>query len=103
MLLIERFPDMRTIVAVFLLLALWLAPAMAQQPKDDDRIYDQVRLRLVNHPDVKGGAIEVKVTDGVVTLIGKVRTDKGRQKAESLAHKVKGVKKVINEIQVTNL
>ncbi|MBL8175548.1 MAG: BON domain-containing protein [Bryobacterales bacterium] len=69
----------------------------------DDRIYDQVRLKLVNHPDVKGGAIEVKVADGVVTLQGKVRTEKGRQKAESLTQKVKGVKKVVNEIQVTNL
>lgn len=94
---------MRTIAAVFLFLALLLSSATAQQPNADDRIYDQVRLKLVNHPDVKGGAIEVKVIDGVVTLQGKVRTEKGRQKAESLTHKVKGVKKVVNEIQVTNL
>jgi osmotically-inducible protein OsmY len=57
----------------------------------------------VNHPDVKGGAIEVVVHDGVVTLQGKVRTEKGRQKAESLTSKVKGVKKVVNELRVTNL
>lgn len=94
---------MRTIAAVILFLALLLSAAAAQQGNADDRIYDQVRLKLVNHPDVKGGAIEVKVEDGVVTLQGKVRTEKGRQKAEDLTHKVKGVKKVVNEIQVTNL
>jgi hyperosmotically inducible periplasmic protein len=93
---------MRTIAALFLFLVL-LLPLMAQQGNTDDRIYDEVRLKLVNHPDVKGGSIEVIVQDGVVTLQGKVRTEKGRQKAESLAHKVKGVKKVVNHIQVTNV
>ena len=94
---------MRHIAAVILLFALLLPGSFAQQAKVDDRIYDEVRLKLVNHPDVKGGAIEVKVADGVVTLQGKVRSDKAKHKAESLTHKVKGVKKVVNEIQVTNL
>lgn len=73
----------------------------AQSSKDDDRIYDQVRLKLASHPDVKGGAIEVTVSDGVVTLQGAVRTQKGRNKAEGLTGKVKGVKKVINQLRVT--
>ncbi len=74
---------------------------MAQSNPDDDRIYDQVRMRLANHPDVKGGAIEVIVKEGVVTLQGKVRTDKAKNKADGAAMKVKGVKKVINQLQVT--
>ena len=73
----------------------------AQGNSDDDRIYDQVRLKLANHPDIKGGAIEVKVESGTVTLQGKVRTDKARSKAEGITGKVKGVKKVINELQVS--
>jgi osmotically-inducible protein OsmY len=77
------------------------AGTLAAQSKDDDRIYDQVRMRLANHPDVKGGAIEVVVKEGVVTLQGKVRTDKAKSKADGAAMKVKGVKKVINELQVT--
>jgi osmotically-inducible protein OsmY len=81
-------------------LLLMAGAGFAQDAKNDDRIYDLVRLRLASHPDVKGGAIEVKVEDGVVTLIGKVRTQKGRQKAEGVAGKVKGVKKVINQLQV---
>jgi osmotically-inducible protein OsmY len=84
----------------FLCLLLLSALSLPAQNKNDDRIYDQVRLKLANHPDVKGGAIEVKVIDGVVTLAGKVRTDRARSKAQSLAGKVKGVKKVINELQV---
>jgi osmotically-inducible protein OsmY len=90
------------IVATALILSFLLGGLVfAQSNKDDDRIYDQVRLRLASNPDVKGGAIEVKVDDGVVTLIGKVRTEKARTKAESLAGKVKGVKKVINQLTVS--
>ena len=50
-----------------------------------------LRLKLANNPDVKGGAIEVDVKDGVVTLHGKVRTDRAKHKAETVAGKVKGV------------
>mgnify|MGYP001557144298 CR=1 FL=1 len=66
----------------------------------DNRIYDQVRMRLANDPDVKGGALEVAVKDGIVTIHGRVDTDKGKKKAEKLAKKVKGVKSVDNEITV---
>ncbi len=74
--------------------------ACAQQANPDDEIYDQVRRRLANDPDVKGGAIEVEVREGVVTLRGKVREEKHRLKAERITRKVKGVKKVINELRV---
>lgn len=96
---------MRVAPGLLLFGLIWLllppVSAPAQTSRDDDRIYDQVRLRLASHPDVKGGAIEVQVKDGVVTLRGKVRTEKAREKAESVAGKVKGVKKVINELQVS--
>ncbi len=91
------------IVAKLLIFFLLISAGAALEPRDssDDRIYDQVRIRLANHPDVKGAAIEVAVEDGVVTLQGKVRTEKARQKAEGVAGKVKGVKKVINQLLVT--
>lgn len=75
------------------------APASAQKTAQDDEIYDQVRRRLANDRDVKGGGIEVEVTDGVVTLRGKVREEKLKARAERITLKVKGVKKVINELQ----
>jgi osmotically-inducible protein OsmY len=78
------------------LLAVWLAG-----PPSDDEIYDKVRITLANDKDVKGGAIEVKVTQGVVELSGTVRLEKQRTKAEKAAKKVKGVQKVINNLKVS--
>jgi len=89
---------MRTLVAVFLLAV--LAGACLAQTVSDDQIYDDVRLRLAGDRDVKGGALEVIVEQGVVTLRGKVRTEKIKEKAARLTRKVKGVKKVVNELQI---
>ena len=66
----------------------------------DDRISDQVRMKLATDPDVKGGALDVTVKDGVVVIKGRVDTDKGKSKATHLAKKVKGVKDVDNELLV---
>lgn len=66
----------------------------------DDRIVDQVKVKLTHDTTVRGGALEVSVTDGVVTLRGRVKQAKQKSKAESLTRKVKGVKSVVNEIRV---
>jgi osmotically-inducible protein OsmY len=71
-----------------------------QASSTDDRIFDQVRMKLATDPDVKGGALDVTVHEGVVTIKGRVDTDKGKSKATKLAKKVKGVKQVDNELQV---
>jgi osmotically-inducible protein OsmY len=88
--------------STFLLAFIPLAglPVLARQSSEDDRIYDQVRLRLVRDPDVKGGAFEVDVKDGVVTIKGVVKKESARQKVEKLAKKVKGVKSVVNHVEV---
>lgn len=83
--------------ALFFLL---LVPAFADQKKDDE-IYDNVRRRLAGDPDVKGGALEVDVKDGVVTIKGVVRTDRAKTKADKVAARVKGVTKVVNELKVS--
>ncbi len=66
----------------------------------DGSIEDHVRLKLVNDPDVRGGGFQVAVKDGVVTIKGKVEKEKFRQKAENLTKKVKGVKQVVNQVEV---
>jgi len=66
----------------------------------DDQIYDQVKRKLANDPTVKGGALEVDVKDGVVTIKGSVDYEKQKVKAERLAKKVSGVKQVKNELAV---
>jgi osmotically-inducible protein OsmY len=84
-----------------LVVLLGLAPVFAQKAaKGDGEIHDQVLIKLAGDQDVKGTGIDVEVQDGVVTLKGKVETDKVRSKAEKIARKVKGVKSVNNELAV---
>ena len=91
---------MKHLVAVLLLASgVWTQAALADQ-KADDRIYDQVRMKLTTDADVKGGGVDVSVKDGVVTLKGRVDTDKGRTRASKLTKKVKGVKDVDNQLAV---
>ncbi|MBZ2178713.1 MAG: BON domain-containing protein [Acidobacteriota bacterium] len=82
-------------------LGLSVGLAFTADQKEDDRLYDQIRLRLAGDPEVKGGALEVEVKDGVVTVKGIVRTDKAKAKAEKLILKMKGAKKVNNELRVS--
>lgn len=93
---------MRCLLALALLSMTYLVPALAadQKPGADDRISDQVRMRLATDADVKGGALDVTVKDGVVTIKGRVDSDKGKARASKLAKKVKGVKEVENELLV---
>jgi osmotically-inducible protein OsmY len=86
------------------LLAFALAAVGLQAGKNivvsDDGITDMVSRKLANDPDVKGGALQVTVKDGVVTLNGTVSQDKWRAKAEKLTRKVRGVKQVVNNLKV---
>ncbi|MGH9663446.1 MAG: BON domain-containing protein [Bryobacteraceae bacterium] len=72
----------------------------ADKPVSDDEIYNNVKIRLAGDRDVKGGGIDVVVQNGVVTLKGKVDTDGAKSRAEKLTKKVKGVKQVVNQLQV---
>jgi osmotically-inducible protein OsmY len=72
----------------------------ADQPKSDDVIDDQIAIKLTSDPIVKGGSIKVDSQQGVVTLSGAVGTKKQKDRAASIAKKVKGVKQVQNNILV---
>jgi hyperosmotically inducible protein len=84
-------------VVFFLLAGLCLA---ADKPVSDDNIYDNVRIKLASDIDVKGGNLTVDVKQGIVTLTGVVESDMQKDKATRLTKKVKGVKKVVNNIEV---
>ncbi len=91
----------RTLAVVILALSSLTTTISAQSgDKSDGLLTDQVRIRLAGDPMVNGGALEVDVKNGVVTLRGKVRTEKARERAEKVAKKVKGVKSVTNEIKI---
>jgi len=90
-------------LCVLLLVALVLQSvclAKDPPPVTDDTITDQVRIKLASDPVVKGGALTVDVKQGVVTLSGAVEQDKQKDKAEKLAKKVKGVKQVVNNLDI---
>ncbi|GIU77875.1 MAG: hypothetical protein KatS3mg005_1113 [Bryobacteraceae bacterium] len=91
---------MRVLALVLIFLLTVVSAAALQQASSDDEIYDLVRRRLAGDPDVRGGALDITVKDGVVTLRGAVRSEKARKKADKLARKIKGVKNVINELTV---
>lgn len=74
----------------------------ANKPVTDDFVSDTIRQKLAADQVVRGGAIEVVVKDGVVTLKGKVDEDKQKVRAEKLAKKISGVKSVKNDLQVSH-
>ena len=84
-------------MALILLVSACLA---ADKPVSDDNIYDKVRISLASDIDVKGGNLKVDVKDGVVTLSGAVESSMQKDKAAHITKKVKGVKKVVNNIEV---
>ena len=84
-------------MALILLVSAVLA---ADKPISDDTIYDKVRIALASDIDVKGGNLKVDVKDGEVTLAGTVESQAQKDKASHIAKKVKGVKKVVNNIEV---
>ena len=88
-----------------LLLALLVPPIAivslaADNKHTDDYITDSVRQKLAADTVVKGGDLEVVVKDGVVTINGKVRESRQKDKAERIAKHVSGVKSVVNNIKV---
>ena len=86
-----------------LLLVILAMPLLVAQPKpavSDDAISDDVRQRLASNADVRGAALDVTVKDGVVTIKGRVHTEKGRKKATDITKKVKGVVNVDNQLKL---
>jgi len=90
------------LIAVLLLVTLAIPMLVAQQKSavSDDAISDNVRQRLASDADVRGAALDVSVKDGVVTIKGRVHTEKGRKKATEITKKVKGVANVDNQLKL---
>jgi osmotically-inducible protein OsmY len=87
-------------VCLLLLAAFPFTLIEAQKKVSDDELVNNVRRRLANDVQVKGGTLDVDVAQGVVTIRGTLESEKLKLRAEKVAGKVSGVKKVINEIKV---
>jgi osmotically-inducible protein OsmY len=93
---------MHKILAAFLALFLLQAVCLPKDPPPitDDTISDAVRVKLAS--DQLVGVLDLKVTvaQGVVTLGGTVEAKSLSARAERVTRKVKGVKQVVNQIEI---
>ena len=67
---------------------------------DDAGITTMVKSRLLEDKDVAGTSISVETLNGTVLLSGFAKNSLERNKAESIARGVRGVKSVRNEIAI---
>jgi osmotically-inducible protein OsmY len=93
---------MHKILAAFLVVFLMQAVCPAKDPPvlTDDTISDAVRVKLASDQVVGVLDLKVDVHQGVVTLGGAVDQKSLKSRAESVTRKVKGVKQVINNIEI---
>ena len=73
----------------------------SDHPIDDSVITLTVKERFVKDKQVRARNIEVKTVNGVVELSGTAGSRQEAARAASIARKVKGVKSVKNDIQVS--
>jgi hypothetical protein len=73
---------------------------VATETRTDAQIQSDVLTELKWEPRVQPKEIGVVVTDGVVTLTGRVDSYVKKWAAEEAAHRVRGVKAVANDIEV---
>jgi len=88
------------LIVCLLLAAFAPGAALAQDENPDDLLYDRVLRQLVNDRRLKTNALKVGVEDGVVTVAGTVESEKLRLRVGKVVKKIKGVKKVVNQVRV---
>jgi hyperosmotically inducible protein len=67
---------------------------------DDVTISSRLKAMLIADTDVRASDVDVSSSQGVVTLIGRVRTSAMKQDAERIARGITGVTDVHNELVV---
>jgi BON domain-containing protein len=68
--------------------------------RSDERIREDVCLRLTDHPEIDATEIEVRVDGGEVTLSGEVDSRPVKRMAEDVAQSVSGVRDVHNQLRI---
>ncbi len=79
------------------------AKAVARDVKtgmSDSWLTAKTKIALFGDDRIKGGQVSVETVNGVVSLRGKVDSDKAKAAAASVAQAVDGVKSVRNDLQV---
>lgn len=68
--------------------------------RSDDRINEDVCERLTQHPDIDATEIEIRVSNGEVTLIGNVDSRLAKRLAEDVVEDISGVREIHNQMRV---
>ncbi len=66
----------------------------------DQALADKVKAALVATPSLKRLGVDVRASDGAVTLFGAADSNAQRREAEKVASKVAGVRSVKDELQI---
>ena len=87
--------------ALLLIMGLVLAAGCATvDPLEDTRIEAEVKARLVAEKDANLTRLGVQSSHATVYLTGTVESPDQLQQAEAVARNVRGVKRVVNTLQV---
>lgn len=70
---------------------------------DDVMISSKVKSKLIANSEIRASDIDVSSSQGVVTLIGRVKSQQMKSDAERTARNTKGVKDVNNELTVGSI
>ena len=99
----NRLKSLGAVIAVALLFASCQAMTgrTAGRNVDDAALTASVNAALVSDKPSNFTRIDVDTTNGVVALNGTVENPEQRARAEQLASRVNGVKKVVNNLQVS--
>ena len=71
-----------------------------REPVDDAAISENVRVALIADPAVEKSGLDIKVSDGTVTLGGTVNSWQEKELAVKVAKAIKGVRSVVSNIDV---
>jgi hyperosmotically inducible protein len=98
----KRVQSLLAVLIVSLLMASCQATTgrTAGRNVDDAALTASVNAALVADKPSNFTRIDVDTTNGVVSLTGTVETPQQRTRAEQLASRVDGVKRVVNNLQV---
>ena len=89
------------LLIVFVSAVLVLGACATIDPREDTRIEAEVKARLVAEKDANLTRLGVLSNSGAVYLTGTVESSQQKAEAETLTKGVRGVKRVINNLQVS--
>lgn len=69
--------------------------------RSDDRIHEEICVRLTEHPLIDASMMDVVVENGEVTLTGEVHDRRMKHMAEDVVDSVSGIRDIHNKLRVS--